>query len=81
MSQHPITRNGVRWYEIPPDAKGSSCRDCGVLIYWITSNGKRLPIDPNVDGGYSAKPTADGKYTRPGFGALHLQVCSKRFKR
>lgn len=81
MNHRPITRNGVRFFEIPTGSRGSACRDCGILIYWIDVKGKRRPIDPNVQGGYSPAPLRDGQWSRPGWGALHFDVCSKRFKR
>lgn len=83
MRGHPnaFMRNGQRWFEIPPGSKGNSCRDCGILVYWISSGGKRLPIDPNVSGAYSARPATESRPAKAGFGVLHFDVCRKRHGR
>lgn len=61
------------WYDVPAGAREAQCREatCKATIYWtLTSNGKKVPVDCEVDGGY--EPTD----REPGRGVSHFATCT-----
>ena len=47
-------------FKMPPEAQEAKCRSCGAPIWWSeTSNGKRIPLDPNGDAHFTTCPNAD----------------------
>lgn len=65
----------ARWYDVPAGTRVAECsgKNCGAEIYWIaTPNGKKMPIDCDVDGGAEPSDTSD----EPGRGVSHFQTCA-----
>lgn len=60
-------------YTIPAGTKGSPCRatSCRKAVYWVKSDGKNRPLDPDPEHGGKA-PTS----TEDGSGVIHFATCT-----
>lgn len=66
------------WFDVPAGTKPSECRSCRATIYWIeTPNGKRMPVDCDVDGGSEPWKGVPGDGERDGHGVSHFATCEQ----
>lgn len=64
------------WFDVPAGTQASECRSCKATVYWIvTPSGKRMPVDCEVDGGYSPFKGVPGDGEQDGSGVSHFATC------
>ena len=65
------------WFDVPPGTAPSECRSCTAEVYWIvTASGKRMPVDCDVEGGYSPDAARANEGLVPeGRGISHFATC------
>lgn len=84
----------ARFYEVPAGTERSQCNGstCRGVVYWIDDDGRRVPVDCDVDGGEAPSETADTRqrdmfaasvFIHAGRGVHHMTVCpdAKQFRR
>lgn len=69
------------WFDVPGGTPAAECRSCSAEIYWITTPaGKRMPVDCDVDGGYSPDATRGPALDPNGHGVSHFATCPQAGK-
>lgn len=81
--------NAPRFYTVPAGTTPSQCSGstCRAIVYWIDVDGRRVPVDIDVDGGEAPSDTSDTSqrdmfrgraHVFDGRGVHHMTVCSDR---
>lgn len=72
--------SGAVFFTVPAGTQPAECggRSCRATIYWIvTGNGRRMPVDVDVEGGHEPSEQEDGQ------GVSHFASCpdAQQFRR
>lgn len=64
------------WFNVPAGTPEAECRSCHATVYWITTaNGKRMPVDCEVEGAYGPDTSRDSALVQDGHGVSHFATC------
>lgn len=72
-------KKAPQFFDVPAGTPARECEGCKATIYWIvTSSGKRMPVDCDVDGGvrpHRINGVLGGEEKVGGRGVSHFATC------